>query len=243
MNKTINLIIGLPRAGSSVVTNILTQNDSLFAETNTPIYSLLNLLHHEWRTDDVDDKKRALKGLIEGYLSKTDKTIVFDNNIRWLTMLPQLEAILEKEVKTLVCVRNPAEIITSFERSRKVNPLEVSDIDYGSKGMSSIAARAYYYAGPDGVLGKTYQQIKDSVTSGYLDKMLFVDYGLYCNSPKSQTKRIYEFFELEKFDHDFNNIPNLSRKQLDKTVVNCVQYIGLDLYEQYNREIFWNAWV
>lgn len=243
MSTNINLVVGLPRAGSSLITNILSQNPKLSTQINSPLYGLVNLVHHEWRSEDLDSKKRSIKGLIYGYLSSYSSTAHFDNNIFWLPILPQLEAVLERPVKLLVCVRNPAEIVTSFERSRRTNPLVVSEIDYATKGGASIAARAFSYAGPEGVLGKTYQQIKDSVTSGYLDRMLFVDYGLYCNSPKSQTKRIYDFFELEKFDHDFNNIPNNSRKQLDKTVVNCVQYIGLDLYEQYNREIFWNAWV
>ena len=243
MTKNINLIVGLPRAGSSLITNILSQNDSIHTETSSPLYNLLTLLHHEWRTDNLEDKKRTLKGLIEGYLSKNNTSIVFDNNINWLPLLPQLEAVLDYKVKVLVCVRNPAEIITSFERSRKNNPLGISELEYISKTTSSIAGRAFYYGGPEGILGRTYQQIKDSVTSGYLDRMLFVDYGMYCNSPKSQTKRIYEFFGLEPFVHDFKNIPNMTKPELDKTVVNCVQYIGLYLYEQYNREIFWNAWV
>jgi sulfotransferase len=243
MEKTLNLIVGLPRAGSSVITKILSQNTAIYTEIESPVFSLLNFVQNEWRTTDSDEKKRTLKGMIEGFYSKTENSVIFDNNIRWLPLLPQLEEVLEKDIKLLVCVRNPAEIITSFERSRKANPLIVSEADQALKHQSSIAGRAYYYAGPEGILGKTYQQLKDSITAGYLDRMLFVDYGMYCNSPKSQTKRIYEFFEMEKFDHDFNNIPNNNRKELEKTVVNSVQYIGLDLYEQYNREIFWNAWV
>ena len=93
---------------------------------------------------------------------------------------------------------------------------------------------------------------------GYLDRFLFVDYNRYCNSPKSQTKRIYDFLELEPFEHDFENInqtenyndlvvglPNLHKikPSIDKTTTNCVEYLGLELYEQYNREIFWNAWI
>jgi membrane-anchored protein YejM (alkaline phosphatase superfamily) len=91
---------------------------------------------------------------------------------------------------------------------------------------------------------------------GYLDRFLFVDYNRFCNTPKSQTKRIYDFLELPSFEHDYNNIVQEGssilnglpsaykvRKELDKTTVNCVEYLGLDLYEQYNREIFWNAWI
>ena len=93
---------------------------------------------------------------------------------------------------------------------------------------------------------------------GYIDRLLFVDYNRFCSTPKAQMKRIYDFYEMEKFDHDFEKIeqqekyndlaiglPNLHKIKptLDKTTVNCVEYLGLELYEQYNREIFWNAWI
>jgi hypothetical protein len=39
--------------------------------------------------------------------------------------------------------------------------------------------------------------------------------------------------------------PNLHKikPRLEKTTVNCVDYLGLDLYEQYNSQIFWDAWI
>ena len=93
---------------------------------------------------------------------------------------------------------------------------------------------------------------------GYLDRMLFIDYNRYCSNPKSQTRRIYEFFEMTPFDHDFEKIEQTEhyndqiagydsaltlKSSLEKTTVNCVKYIGLDLFEQYNREIFWTPWI
>jgi sulfotransferase len=172
--------------------------------------------------------------------------------------LPQVEAILDRKVKIVVCVRNPAEILTSFERLRKDNPLFFTKADSSLREGSNIASRAYYYAGPEGPMGLSHRNIKDAITMGYLDRFLFIDYNRFCNSPKSQTKRIYEFLELPKFEHDFEKIvqtevyndlaiglPNLHKVKpsLDRTTVNCVEYLGLDIYEQYNREIFWNAWI
>jgi hypothetical protein len=95
-------------------------------------------------------------------------------------------------------------------------------------------------------MGTSHRNIQDAITMGYLDRMLFIDYGRFCGSPKSQTKRMYEFFELPEFTHDYQNIvgENMGdRTTLVKNTVNCVEYLGLNLYEQYNREIFWNAWV
>jgi hypothetical protein len=64
--------------------------------------------------------------------------------------------------------------------------------------------------------------------------------------------------ELPEYQHDFENItqtevyndkavglPDLHKikPSVDRTVVNCVEYLGLELYEQYNSQIFWNAWI
>jgi sulfotransferase len=121
---------------------------------------------------------------------------------------------------------------------------------------SNIASRAMFWSGPGGALGLAHRNLKDAITMGYLDRFLFVDYNRYCSTPKAQTKRIYDFLELPYYEHDFENIEqkekynNLGlvnlhkiKPTLDRTVINCVEYLGLELYEQYNREIFWNAWI
>ena len=155
-------------------------------------------------------------------------------------------------------VRNPAEILASFEKIRKNNPNYFTLPDQSLREASTIASRAYFHAGPNGSLGLAHAHIKDAVVMGYLDRLLFVDYSRYCNSPKTQTKRIYDFFEMTSFEHNFAKIeqnekyndiaigyPNLHaiKPKLEKTTINCVEYLGLDLYQQYNREIFWDAWI
>jgi sulfotransferase len=161
-----------------------------------------------------------------------------------------MEAVFGEPIKIIVCVRNPAEILTSFERTRKENPLYFNQVDLALRNNNSIAGRAFHYAGPDGTLGRSHRNIKDAIVMGYLNRMLFVDYSRFCSSPKAQTRRIYEFLSLPHYDHNFENIEqvdplthNLKVNPIAKKTVNCVEYLGLELYEQYNREIFWNAWV
>jgi len=136
--------------------------------------------------------------------------------------------------------------------------MNVTITDEALREQSTIASRAYYYSGPNGMLGMSHAAIKDAVTMGYNDRLLFVDYNRFCNSPKAQMKRIYEFFELPAFTHDFNKIEqkevynDLATKlpgvhkikpKVERTTVNPVQYLGLDLYQQYNSQIFWDAWI
>jgi sulfotransferase len=265
MEKTLHFIAGLPRSGSTILTNILKQTPKIHGESVSSLSSIFGSINASWSNieanqeyNNVDAKVGVLKSVLQGYYSHIDKPFVIDKDRGWIPLLPQVEAILGRKVKIIVCVRNPAEILTSFEKLRKENPLFFTRADLTLREGSNIASRAYYYAGPEGAMGLSHRNIKDAITMGYLDRFLFIDYNRFCNSPKSQTKRIYEFLELPKHEHDFEKIvqtevyndlpiglPNLHKVKpsLDRTTVNCVEYLGLDLYEQYNREIFWNAWI
>jgi sulfotransferase len=265
MEKTIHFISGLPRSGSTLITNILKQNTQVHGEAVSSLSSVFGSINFSWNNfesnqeyPNIDSKKGVLKSIMQGYYSHIDKSIIVDRDRAWIPLIGQIEAVLEKKVKIIVCVRNPAEILTSFERLRKKNPLFSTRVDQHLRDGSNIATRAYYYAGPEGQLGTSHRNLKDAITMGYLDRFLFVDYNRFCNSPKSQTKRIYEFLELPSYEHDFENINQLEiyndiatglpdlhkiKSSVDRTVVNCVEYLGLDLYEQYNSQIFWNAWI
>ena len=266
MNRdNLYFISGLPRSGSTLIANLLTQNPEVHGESVSSLASIFGSINASWSSIETNKEYRndkakvgVLGSVLEGYYSHIDKPIVFDKNRGWVPLIGTVEAVLKKQVKMIICVRNPAEILTSFERMRKENPLFFTNVDAHLREGSNIAARAYYYAGPDGAMGLSHRNLKDAITMGYLDRFLFIDYNRFCNSPKSQTKRIYDFFELPDFKHDYEKIeqtekyndlavglPNLHKVKpsLEKTTVNCVEYLGLDLYEQYNREIFWDAWV
>jgi sulfotransferase len=263
--KTLHFISGLPRSGSTLITNILKQNPEIHGEAVTSLSSIIGTVNASWDNFETNQeynnekaKVGVLSSILQGYYNHIDKPIIFDKDRGWVALLPLVEAILQRQVKMIICVRNPAEILSSFERLRKENPLFFTRVDKTLREGSNIASRAYYYAGPEGPLGLAHRNIKDSIVMGYLDRFLFVDYNRFCSTPKAQTKRIYEFFEMPYFEHDFKNItqeenyndlaiglPDLHKvkPEVNRTTVNCVEYLGLELFEQYNREIFWNAWV
>lgn len=263
--KTIHFISGLPRSGSTMIANILKQNPKIHGESVSSLASLFGSINSSWDQMDpnkeypnLEAKKGVLKSILQGYYSHINKPIIFDKDRNWICLIPLLEHVLEQRVKIVACVRNPAEILSSFEKLRKSNPLFYTKADRALNESSSIISRCFYYAEPDGPLGISHRHLHDAITMGYLDRLLFVDYNTFCNKPKSQTERIYDFFELEKFDHDFKNIvqteqynyhaiglDNLHtvRPEVMKNTINCVEYLGLELYEQYNKEIFWNAWI
>lgn len=261
--KTLHLVAGLPRSGSTMMINLLKQNPSIEGTAVSSLCSIISNVHLNW--DNLEANKEypnditkinTLKGIIEGYYSATSKNIIFDKDRMWVTKIALLESLLEREVKILCPVRNPAEILSSFEKIRRNNPTKVIASDLS--GSSTIASRCMYYSGPEGILGLSHSSIKDAITAGYLDRLLFVDYNKFCNTPKTELKRIYDFFKLPNFKHNFEKIeqtevyndlatghPNLHKikPKLERTTTNCVDYLGLELYQQYNSQIFWDAWV
>lgn len=262
--KKIYFVAGLPRSGSTLIQCILRQNSQVHAEPVSSLFTLFNNVYGNW--DNIEANKEypnetakinILYGIIQNYHKSNDKPIIFDKDRMWISRIGLLEKIIGEKVKILCPVRNPAEILSSFEKLRKNNPLSLLPAEMGMEG-ATIAGRCMYYAGPNGPLGIAHAMLKDAIVMGYLDRLLFIDYNRFCSSPKSQTKRIYEFFELPEFEHDYNLIeqkevyndlahsfPGLHKikNKLDKTTINCVEYLGLNLYEQYNREIFWDAWI
>jgi sulfotransferase len=260
--KTLYFVAGLPRSGSTMIINLLKQNPQVEGYAVSSLSSLIANIIANWNNmeanrefPDENAKINVLKAVLNNYHNASSKEIVFDKDRMWVTQIGLLKKLLPYDIKMLCPVRSPAEIITSFEKIKRNNPLSVVA---GDTGGLTIAARALYYSGPAGILGLAHAGIKDACIQGHKDNMLFVDYNRFCNSPKSQMKRIYDFFQLPKFEHNFKKIeqtetyndlatslPDLHKikPSVDRTVTNCVEYIGLDLYEQYNREIFWDAWI
>ena len=263
--KTLYFVAGLPRSGSTMIINLLKQNPLIHGEAVSTLFNIFDLIHHSWNKyepsqeyPNIQAKLNCLKAVLNHYHDEHPRDIVFDKDRLWPTRIGLLEYIYQKPVKMLIPVRNPAEILASFEKIRKDNPEYLTMADDTLRETSSIPGRAYFFASPTGTMGLAYQALKDAVTMGYLDRLLFIDYNRFCNSPKSQMKRIYDFFELPSFEHNFKQIdqtevydgyaiklPNLHKikPSIQKTTVNAVEYLGLDLYQQYNREIFWDAWI
>lgn len=265
MSKQFYFIAGLPRSGSTMMVNILKQNPDIFGHSVSSLYDVFTHNYMLW--DNIEEnlvfkndsaKMNILKSVMEGYYADKPNKIIIEKNPMWVSKIAILEEVLGHKVKIICMVRNPAQILTSFERLKRKNPTSVTLTDGKLGEQSSIAGRAYQYSAPEGKMGLPFQQLRDAITMGYLDRFIFVDYNKFCNTPKSQMKRIYEFLELPEFTHDFTNIEQSEvfndsfsrlpgqykiKPKLERTTVNPVEFLGLDLYEQYNREIFWDAWV
>ena len=136
MEKTIHFVAGLPRSGSTLITNILKQNPKVHGESVSSLSSIFGSINASWSNmetnqeyNNTEAKVGVLKSVLQGYYSHIDSPFVIDKDRGWIPLLPQVEATLDRKVKIIVCVRNPAEILTSFEKLRKENPMFFTKAD------------------------------------------------------------------------------------------------------------------
>lgn len=262
-DATLHFVAGLPRSGSTALVSLMTQNPRIFSAPISGLCGMFSGIYANWDKDDFHReypnraaKVRVLRGILDTY-HETDRPVILDKDRGWVSRIAMLEAVLERPVKVLLPVRPLAEVLASFEALRRQDPLELTGADADQGAGSTIATRAQYFAGPGGPLGMAYNGMKDAVTLGYLDRLLFVDYGKLTSSPKRELARIHDFLGEPSFEYDVNNVrqvqsgdgrthrfPGLHdvRSTFSKDPKSARLILG-DVYGQYDQPEPWAGWI
>jgi sulfotransferase len=271
--KNVYFISGLPRSGSTLLCNILAQNDNLFVSKATSgchdiLFNIRNqwdkLIEHQAEGVDHDQLKRVLQNVLNSYHS-TDKNIIIDKGRGWLSLIEMVEFITGQTPKIIVPVRNISEILSSFEKlwrkSTGFSQWNFEQSDYFK--AQTVEGRCDIWASAGQPVGLAYNRIKDAISRGYGDKILFLEFDELTSTPSQSLKTVYDYLELPYFQHNFKNIeqytkeddegvhriPNLhtirpqilpvphdSTKILGDFLAN--KYPNLELWRNYNERIY-----
>ncbi len=262
--KTIHFVSGLPRSGSTMLISLLSQNPRIHGAPISGLAGIFTGIYANWDKNEFhvespnETAKRAvLASVLDAYYAHIDKLIILDKDRSWVSRIALLEDILEREVKIILPVRPIIEILASFETLRLKNPTDLTGADEALGPTSTIPGRAEYFMSPSGTIGLPFHSMKDAVTTGYLDRLLFVDYNKLMSAPKAQLKRIYEFLEEPSFEHDFQNItrpgesnpkihkfPGLHdvRPKFERISRNPRSLLGDDVIDRYGQPDPWAQW-
>lgn len=261
--STLHFVAGLPRCGSTALISLLAQNPDIFGAPISGLSGMFGGVHANWDKSEFhvempneDAKKRVLRAILDSY-HQTDRRIILDKDRQWVTYIGILEHVLERPVKMIIPVRPLAEILSSFEVLRRRTPLIATSADQALGPSSTIATRASYFMGPEGAVGRAYTGMKDAVTEGYLDRMLFVDYNKLTLAPKTQLRRIYDFLEVPYFEHNTERVEQIAfgnsavhkfmglhdiRSVFKKESISAREVLGGDVVGQYDGPEPWAMW-
>lgn len=223
--KNFYFISGLPRSGSTLLCNILAQNENLFVSKATSgchdiLFNVRNqwdtLIEHQAEGVDYNQLKRVLQNILNSYHT-TDKNTIIDKGRGWLSLIEMVEFITGKIPKIIVPVRNLNEILSSFEKlwrnSTGFSQWVFEQEDYFK--AQTTAGRCDIWANQAQPVGLAYNRVVDAINRGYKDKLLFVEFDELTSQPYQTMKMVYDYLELDFYNHNFNNIEQYTQEDDD----------------------------
>jgi sulfotransferase len=228
MTKRFYFMAGLPRSGSTLLSSILSQNPNLHSGPSSPIAACMHSVDNLLQTDELYkafpkpvQARLMISNLISQYYSDIDKPVVIDKNRAWPAHVPLIENNLQQRAKIICPVRDIDEILASMismlrRNSSHANGARSNFIDEPLIKQNipiNDENRCHFIAGPNGILGNSLRSIVDGARTGFLDRMLFVEYKELMADPKQTMERVYSFLGEPHFEHDFDNIENSNKEK------------------------------
>ena len=217
--RKIHYIGGLPRSGSTLLTNILLQNPKFATTATSSLLDFLLQVRDNWgklsgheHYPEGQDKWEVIRAIMYNY-HKTDKEIIFDKNRGWSTHIEFMEKATGEGVKIIACVRNLEDICSSFEKLFRKNRAD-GEIhgEFSNPKMKNREGRVGVWTSDEGVIGRPYVSMLDTIQRGLGDRILFFPYEEWSSNPDFCFKKLYEFVGEEYYQHDFNNIEQTIRE-------------------------------
>jgi sulfotransferase len=220
--RTHYFISGLPRAGSTLLCNILAQNPKFYVSPATSgchdvLVNIRNqwdkLIEHQAEGINYDQLRRVMVAALDSY-HNTDKDIIIDKGRGWLSLIEMVEFIKGGPAKFIVPVRDVAEILASFEqlwrKSTGQSQWAFEQADYFK--AQTLDGRCDIWASQGQPVGLAYNRVKDALSRGHANSMLFVEFDDLTQNPGPTMRRVYEFLGETPFEHNFVNIEQVTKE-------------------------------
>jgi sulfotransferase len=212
----------LPRAGSTLLQNILAQNPDIYA---TPTSGVLELVFAargnytespEFIAQDPSLMRAGFlsfcrKGMDGFYEAVTDKKYVVDKSRGWGIHYDFLNLIYP-EPKIVVMVRDLRDIFCSMEKNFRKNPDKASSVlNWSQMSGTTVPKRIDIWAQSQPV-GLAIERLSEIFRQGLDSKMLFVRFEDLCLYPETEMTRIYQYLDIPYYQHDFDHIEQVTKE-------------------------------
>lgn len=222
MVKEIFYQSSMPRAGSTLLQNILMQHPKIHATPTDGLLELVvgaqsNYTHSpEFKAQDAETMQKAFIGFckqgMQAYCDAiTNKEYVVIKSRGWGIYRPLLNMIFP-EPKIICMVRDLRDIFASMEKNHRKNPDKASGmINWQEMRGTSLPKRIDIWAAGQPV-GVAIERLSEVMRMGYDKKILFIKYEDLCLHPSSSMTKIYEYLGVDFYEHDFDNIEQVTKE-------------------------------
>jgi sulfotransferase len=235
MVKTYHFMAGLPRAGGTLLKSLLDQNPNIHANPVSPVMELMYYNEEYFKTSEQynaypkpDNAFRIVSSLIDHYYEERPEPIIIDHCRAWPNNIERIKTFITPNPKIICSVRDVAEILTSFITMIHRNSDQESFIDRElRKGGFTVDDdnRCQFLMGPDGIVDQALWALAQAFVHHNTHHLLLVEYSDLVNTPDETMRRIYDFLELDYYQHDYGNIHNNHRENEDQWNLKDMHYV------------------
>jgi sulfotransferase len=218
--EKLHFCAGMPRAGSTLLMNILAQNPEIHATATSSLVEAVLAVKNSWDNwpenramalaESEKLKHAVLKAMVLGtYSNLGTAPVVVDKNRIWLAEAEMLETLLGEKPKFLICVRPVLDVLASFEmlwRTRNKGVRQVPQETANKALWQTVEGRCQTLLRLDEVVGSCFNRVKDALARGWQRQMLFVEFDRLTACPAAVLAEVYDFLGLKPFEHDFEHV-------------------------------------
>jgi sulfotransferase len=213
----------LPRAGSTLLQNILAQNPAFYV---TPTSGVLELIFGarlnytsgaEFMAQDSAAMKKAFlafsrAGLEAYFEALTDKPYVVDKSRGWGVHYDLLHMIFDEEPKIICMVRDLRQILSSVEKKFRQNPDKYRPIENHANLSGTTTFKRVLLGLQSAPVGLALDRLIEVHQRGWAKKILFVRFEDLTTQPVAVMQKIYAYLGVPEFAHNFDKITQVTQE-------------------------------
>lgn len=222
MSPALHIITGMPRAGSTLLANLLNQRTGeVWASSTSVLPDVLGAMSTVYTgnaemTADLTNipqaagrNRAAMAAVAHTWYAHRPEPIIFDKHRSWTIRLAMLRRVIEPEPHAIVLVRHPCEVLASAELQHRASA------EYQTAEPPGLWARCGALIAPndnmaDGLVGSSILGVEDMIRRRH-DNVLFLPYTRLVTDPHGVLADIAKRCGLDPdFDHDVADVANTS---------------------------------
>lgn len=204
----------MPRAGSTLLQNILGNHPDVYATPTSPLFDYVNSVRQNYtksplvKAQDSEQMKNAmfqfcLYGLHGFFNGLTDKPFAIDKSRAWGVNYEFLKNVYPNP-KMVCMVRDLRDIVASMEKNYRKHPDIIS-------GKATISQRVSEWMGIDAKpVGLTLNNLKEVFHRGFHKNILFIRHEDLTRNPQKSMDNIHDFLGIKPHKYDFSNIKQVT---------------------------------
>lgn len=209
----------LPRAGSTLMQNILAQNPEFYASPTSGLVELLMAARATYSNSDTfkaqdEETMRnaflsfSISGILGYYNSiAPNYKYAIDKSRQWGYEYRFVEKIFGEKPKMIVMIRDLRDVFASMEKNFWRNPdKDKNMVNYAELRNTTVEKRIDTWS-QQGIIAHSLDRIRQNIIDGTAKDMLFVKHEHLTENPERTMRMVYDYLEVPYYEgHDFNNV-------------------------------------